>query len=279
MTRTEPDTESVTWLFVPGSRSDRFDRAAGSGADEVILDLEDAVSPADKGDAREQVASWLGANGSGWVRINGSGTDWHDEDVAALGGRAGLRGVVVPKAEDPAALSAVRDRLPDEVGLVALVESALGVNRSSELAQCDAVDRLAFGSIDYAMDIGCEETDEALLLARSSLVVASRLGELPPPLDGVTVSTTDTDAVREAAVRARSLGFSGKLCIHPHQVGPVAEGFRPTAEQLEWATRVVGASVGAGVGAGGVGCVDGQMVDRPVLARARSILARGGTRP
>ncbi|WP_081683007.1 CoA ester lyase [Marmoricola sp. URHB0036] len=272
MTRTQRGAESVTWLFVPGSRGDRFDRAAGSGADEVILDLEDAVSPADKGGAREQVATWLDANGSGWVRINGSGTDWHDEDLATLGGRTGLRGVVVPKSEDPAALSAVRDRLPDEVGLVALVESALGVDRSRELATCDAVSRLAFGSIDYALDIGAEETDEALLLARSSLVMASRLGELPAPLDGVTVSTSDSDTTREAAVRARRLGFGGKLCIHPHQVAPVAEGFRPTAEQLDWATRVVEAGVGVGV-------LDGQMVDRPVVARARSILARGGVRP
>lgn len=268
---TTPGAQAVTWLFVPGSRSDRFDRAAGSGADEVILDLEDAVSPADKGDSREQVAAWLDGTGTGWVRVNGIGTSWHEEDVAALGRCPGLRGVVLPKAEEVAALTAVRELLPDGAGVVALVESALGLSRATELAACGAVDRLAFGSIDFALDIGALESDEALLLARSSLVLASRLGGLPPPVDGVTVSTTDGDAARSAAVRARGLGFGGKLCIHPRQLGPVAEGFRPTAEQLDWAKRVVEAGEGVSV-------VDGQMVDRPVLARARAILARDGVR-
>jgi citrate lyase subunit beta/citryl-CoA lyase len=272
MTTAIPGAESVTWLFVPGSRSDRFDRAAGSDADEIILDLEDAVPSDHKDAARDDVASWLEGDGSGWVRVNAVGTQWHDEDIAVLGDRPGLRGVVVPKAEDPSALAAVRARLPHGLGLVALVESAVGVSRANELARCGAVDRLAFGSIDFALDIGADETDESLLLARSSLVLASRLGGLPPPLDGVTVSTTDGEAARDAAARARSLGFGGKLCIHPHQLGPVADGFRPTAQQLDWATRVVEAGEGAVV-------VDGQMVDRPVLARARAIIARDGVRP
>jgi citrate lyase subunit beta/citryl-CoA lyase len=271
MTTVVPGAESVTWLFVPGSRRDRFDRAAGSGADEVILDLEDAVSPDDKAAAREGVASWLDGPGSGWVRINGAGTEWHGEDLAALSGCPGLRGVVVPKAEEPDSLTAIHDGLSPGVGLVALVESALGVSRATALARSGVVGRLAFGSIDFALDIGAEETDEALLLARCSLVLASRLGDLPPPLDGVTVTTTDVEAVHGAAVRARSLGFGGKLCIHPHQVETVAAGFRPTPAQLDWASRVVEAGEGVHV-------VDGQMVDRPVLARARSILARGGVR-
>jgi citrate lyase subunit beta/citryl-CoA lyase len=271
MTTVVPVAESVTWLFVPGSRRDRFDRAAGSGADEVILDLEDAVSPDDKDDAREDVASWLDGAGSGWVRINGAGTEWHEEDLAALRGRRGLRGVVLPKAEEPDSLAAAHDALPPGAGLVALVESALGINRATELARSGVVGRLAFGSIDFALDIGAEESDEALLLARSSLVLASRLGDLPPPLDGVTASTTDREAVHDAAVRARSLGFGGKLCIHPNQVETVAAAFRPTAAQLDWASRVVEAGQGVHV-------VDGQMVDRPVLARAQSILARAGVR-
>lgn len=264
----------MTWLFVPGSRGDRFDRAAGSSADEIILDLEDAVPSEAKDAARESVASWLDGSGTGWVRVNGAGTAWHAKDLAAVGGCSGLRGVVVPKAEDPDSIRAMRKRLPLGVGVVALVESALGIDRATALARSGALDRLAFGSVDFALDIGAEETDESLLLARSSLVMASRLGALPPPLDGVTVSTKDDAASHSAAVRARALGFGGKLCIHPRQLGPVAQGFRPTTAQLDWAARVL--AVAAGDRGLDAFTVDGQMVDRPVLARARTIVARGG---
>lgn len=266
--------DSVTWLFVSGRRSDRFDRAAGSGADEIILDLEDAVSPDAKGAARDSVTSWLDGTGTGWVRINGAGTAWHAKDLEAVGGCSGLRGVVVPKAEDPSSITALRTRLPSGVGVIALVESALGIDQATELARSGAVDRLAFGSIDFALDIGAEETDEPLLLARSTLVMASRLGALFPPLDGVTLSTQDDAASRSAAVRARALGFGGKLCVHPRQLGPVTEGFRPTAAQLDWAARVLEAA--AGDRELDACIVDGQMVDRPVLARAQVIVARGG---
>ncbi len=264
---------AVTWLFVPGSRQDRFDKAVAAGADEVIVDLEDAVAPEAKDTARDTVADWLENQGSGWVRINAHGTPWHERDLAAVGTRAGLRGVVVPKAEDPEALLAVREALPAGVGVVALVESALGVHRAARIATSGAVDRLAFGSVDYAVDIGADETDEAMQFARGSLVVASRVGSLPAPVDGVTVSTTDDGASRAAAARARSLGFGGKLCIHPRQVRPVAEGFQPTAEELAWARRVLEATGGDDLDRGAVS-VDGQMVDRPVLLRARSIVRR-----
>jgi len=265
--------EGVTWLFVPGSRADRFGRAARSGADEIILDLEDAVAPDAKDDARERVSEWLDGGGAGWVRINGAGTACHERDLAALQPCAGLRGVVVPKAEDPGLLTDLRQRLPAGVGMVALVESALGIDQATALARSGAVDRLAFGSIDFALDIGAEESDEALLFARSALVLASRVGGLTAPVDGVTVSTTDDTGAYDASVRARSLGFGGKLCIHPRQVEPVAAGFRPTAAQLEWAVRVLEA---AGGGDTGTFTVDGQMVDRPVLARARAIVTRDG---
>lgn len=267
-------SDAVTWLFVPGSRPDRFDRAARSTADEVILDLEDAVAPQAKDAARGAVVSWLDGGGTGWVRVNAAPTAWFEQDLAALDGSIGLRGVVVPKAEDPSSLQALRSRLPDGVGVMALVESARGVDQVGAIAR-SGVDRVAFGSIDFALDIGAEETHEALLLARSSLVLASRVSGLAPPIDGVTVTTQDQAATEKAAARACGLGFGGKLCLHPRQVEPVARGFRPTAAQLEWATRILGASTG-GTGAH---AVDGEMVDRPVLERARSIVARGGVRP
>lgn len=267
---------AVTWLFVPGSRADRFARAAGAGADEVIVDLEDAVAPSAKTAARDHVVAWLGGPGVGWVRINGAGTPWHEHDLAAVSALEGLRGVVVPKAEDPASLRTLREALPGSVQILALVESALGIHRAAEIACSGVVDRLAFGSVDFAVDIGAEENDETLLFARSALVVASRVGSLPAPVDGVSVSTTDDSESRGAAARAQGLGFGGKLCIHPQQVRPVWEGFQPTPAQVAWATHVLEATSSDAAGATDQGAVslDGHMVDRPVILRAQAIVAR-----
>ena len=270
---------AVTWLFVPGSRPDRFDRAASAGADDVVLDLEDAVAPGAKDAARTSVVDRLRAGGSGWVRVNAVGSPHHDADVDAVSGCPGLRGLVLPKAEDPDTLADLRRRLPAHVGLLALVETAVGLDRARALATGGAVDRLALGAVDLALDLGAHETDEALLLARSTLVLASRLGGLPAPVDGVTTATGDDGAAREAAARARALGFGGKLCLHPRQLAPVREGFAPTAVQVAWAERVLEASLEHGEDGGeedapGVFALDGEMVDRPVLVRARAVLAR-----
>jgi citrate lyase subunit beta/citryl-CoA lyase len=262
---------AASWLFVPGSRPDRLAKAAGAGAHEVIIDLEDAVAPAAKESASEQAARWLTAGGTAWVRIHAVGTRSHDDDLAVLARCPGLRGVVVPKAEAPAALSRIAQRLPDGTGIVALVETAVGVRDAAAIAACPGVSRLAFGSIDFALDIDAEETDEALLFARSALVVAARTANLPAPIDGVTVETTDAAVVRRDAARARSLGFGGKLCIHPAQVAPVNAAFAPDPAAFDWARTVLASSP---QDAQSVFTVDGQMIDKPLLERARRIVAR-----
>ncbi len=268
-----PDVSAVTWLFVPGDRPDRFATAAAAGADAVILDLEDAVAPRHKEAARDHVVRWLGGAGTGWVRINAAGTPWYADDLATLAGCDGLRGVVVPKAEDGADLGAVGAHLGIDVGVVALVESAVGVHRAAEIAASRGVDRLAFGSIDYALDIGADGTWDSLLLARSALVIASRLAGIDPPVDGVTTALHEPEILAADVGRARGLGFTGKLCIHPAQVEAVARGFAPSADEVAWARRITAAADGAGAVA-----VDGAMVDRPVLERARRILAYGQQR-
>ncbi|MGV1008063.1 MAG: HpcH/HpaI aldolase/citrate lyase family protein [Dermatophilaceae bacterium] len=262
---------AVTWLFVPGDRPERFERARGSGADEVICDLEDAVHPERKQAAREQVCRWLSSGGSGWVRVNAADTGWLGDDVDALAGVPGLRGIVVPKAEDPGVVDDIRGRVPATVGIVALVESARGVVRAHDLAGSGAVDRLAFGSIDYAVDIDAAEDDETLLLARLTLVLASRAASKPGPIDGVTRSVDDAELIGAEARRSRRLGFAAKLCIHPAQLQPVASGFAPTPQEAAWARKVLDALEGDTPGAV---TVDGQMVDKPVVDRARRILER-----
>ena len=267
---TAPDdtiTHARSLLFVPGDRPDRFEKARSSGADLVVCDLEDAVAPAGKDAARGEVARWLGDGGVAVVRVNAPGTSWYADDCAALEGLAGLAAVMVPKAEDRASLADLAVRLG--VPLIALVETALGLHRAHDLATVPEVVRLAFGSIDFSLDTGCGDDDVALLHARSSLVVASRAAGVAQPVDGVTVALDDAEAVGADAAMARRLGFAGKLCIHPRQVAPVNAAFSPTAEEVEHARRIVAAA-----GDGSASRVDGQMVDVPVLERARRTLRR-----
>ncbi|WP_165322349.1 HpcH/HpaI aldolase/citrate lyase family protein [Rhizorhabdus phycosphaerae] len=249
-------------LFVPADRPERFAKAATSGADAVIIDLEDAVPAADKASARDQLRD-AALDVPVIVRINGAATPWHQDDVAALDG-LDIAAIILPKAEreqEGASLAAIAP-------VIALVETARGLANVRALAQSGAFARLAFGSIDFAADIGCDHLPEALLAARSELVLASRLGALPPPLDGVTTDISNPAATRDDARAARSLGFGGKLLIHPRQVAAVFEGFLPTPEEVEWARQVLAADEEGAVKIGE------QMVDAPVRIRARALLSR-----
>lgn len=258
------------WLFVPGDRPDRFAKATASGADQVILDLEDAVTTERKDIARAAVAEHLTGGARCWVRINAAGTPWHADDLAALQHLAPA-GLVVPKAESADSMSEIAHQLQAGVGLVALVESAVGLEAVGAVAAHPRVDRLAFGSVDFALDIGADHVPEALLYARSRLVVASRAAGITAPLDGVTV-TLDAEATRADARLARSLGMGGKLCIHPSQVEPIRTAFLPSAAELAEARRVVEA---ADATTHGAVAVDGRLVDKPVVERARRLLAEG----
>lgn len=259
------DRHARTWLFVPGERPDRFEKALSSGADQVILDLEDAVPIAQKSAARDVVAKWIDHGGTAWVRVNAIDSEWFEADVSALVGLPGLRGVVVPKSEDPGIIAALARR----VRVVPLIETALGLHRSFAIASCPRVARLAFGSVDFAADIGADHTDEALLYARSKIVGACAAAGICGPLDGVTQDVRDNHAASIDAARARSLGFAGKLCIHPAQLVPVAAAFRPSEEEVAWAKRVVAAAAGSSEGAL---AVDGKLVDLAVVKRAQRIL-------
>lgn len=258
-----------TLLFVPGSRPERFAKAASTPADLVVLDLEDGVAADGKAGAREAVTAWLRGGGRAVVRLNAAGTAHHEADLAALAGVPGLLGVVVPMADDPAVLVAVGERLGAGVAVVAQVETALGVMRALDLAGAPGVRRIAFGHLDFAADIDAAADHDALLVARSTLVLASRAAGLPGPVDSVTTDLDDPGAARADAERARRLGFAGKLCIHPRQVDGVNAAFTPSEEEVAWARRVADAA-----SSGGAVRVDGHMVDAPVLLKAQAILAR-----
>lgn len=251
-------------LFVPGDRPERFAKAAASGADAVILDLEDAVAPAHKDQARAAL-SGLPSSVPVIIRINAVGTLWHDADLLALRGLA-IAAVMLPKAEDVAAVAAVADALAGQTPIIALIESARGLSEARRIAAIPRVVRLGFGSVDFCADLGMEHLREALLPARVELVLASRLAGIAAPIDGVTTRIDDTALVREDASHARALGMSGKLCIHPRQVGEIRRAFAPTEDEMDWARRVLATGDGAVA-------VDGSMVDEPIRLRARKILA------
>ena len=251
-------------LFVPATRPDRFAKAAASEADGIILDLEDAVGPREKDAARDNLATGF-ADVPVLVRVNGAGTPWHDADLDAVRNIGGA-GVLLPKAErwqDTATALRALEGIP----VVALIETAAGLARARTIARLPGVVRLAFGSIDYCADLGCDHVRDALLSARAELVLASRLAGLAPPLDGVTTSLNDPGAAADDSAHARSLGMTGKLCIHPRQVAQVMRAFAPSDDQIAWARKMVDAP------AEGAHQVDGVMVDAPVRARARAILA------
>ncbi len=259
---------ATTLLFVPGDRPERFAKAEAAGADLVVIDLEDAVSPAAKDDARAAALEWQGTAKAA-VRINATGTPWHHADVTALAADGVPRLVVVPKA-DAASLVAAASALPAGTELLALVETAAGVLDAAAIAAVPGVARLAIGTYDLAAELGVDPDDAvALAAARGALVLASAAAGLPAPVDGVTGAVRDPERLAADVAAARRLGFGGKLCIHPTQVGPTARGFAPRPVERDWARRVVTAVDSAG---GGVCTVDGRMIDEPVVVRARRIL-------
>ncbi|WP_233856303.1 HpcH/HpaI aldolase/citrate lyase family protein [Paraburkholderia sp. HD33-4] len=260
-----------SYLFVPGNRPERFDKAYAAGADAVILDLEDAVPPDQKVPARAAVVAAVSANASraAWVRINGSDTRWFPDDVAALVGQAGVAGIVLPKAETREQICAVLANAHPALSVLPIVETARGFANLAELCGSPRVLRIVFGTLDFQVDLGIDGDGEELHLFRSQIVLASRLAEIGAPVDGVSTTIIDADAVQADARRGRRFGFGGKLCIHPKQIEAVHRAYAWSDAEVEWARRVlaaVEASDGAAV------AVDGKMVDMPVILRARRVL-------
>ena len=261
-------TPPRSYLFAPGDRPERFDKAWDSPADALILDLEDAVTPERKALARQAVADWLKPGRPVWVRCNAVDTAWFADDLA-LAIRPGLLGFVLPKAEElPVALRAALQT--QGLGLIALVETAVGMANADALARDPAVQRLAFGALDFQVDMGISGDGEELHAFRSRLVLASRLAGKPAPIDGISVAIDDGPALRGDTDRARRFGFGARLCIHPRQVPVVHELLAPSDADRQWAARVIAAMAAS---TGGAVAVDGKMVDRPVLLRAQAINA------
>lgn len=258
-----------SYLFVPANRPERLDKALQSGADAVIVDLEDAVPPADKHAARATLLAWLTSDVSVLVRVNGPDTEWFEDDIR-LAAHPGVAGIVLPKTEHPAHLAQVAAHCHDACGLYPIVETAGAFENLLALARSPRVVRLMFGSLDLQVDLGVTEAaGDELLFFRAQVVLASRLANIASPVEGVTTVLDDAARIEADTRRGRALGFRAKLCIHPRQVVHVHRGFAWSQGERDWAQRVmdaVAASHGAAV------AVDGKMVDMPVIRQATAIL-------
>jgi citrate lyase subunit beta/citryl-CoA lyase len=263
-----------SFLFAPGSEERKLVRALASGADAVVADLEDAVAPAEKVAARDLTARLLGdveAGAARLVRVNGVGTAWHDADVTAAEA-AGADGIVLPKAS-AAGVATVADRV--DLPIVAIVETAAGLRDAFAIASHASVQALMLGAVDLGLQLGLQQRDDAqeILFARSSLVVDSAAAEIRAPVDRVWVDVRDlTGLARDCAV-ARSLGFRGKALVHPDQIAPTHEAFAPSDDELRRAREIVAAYERAGSAGQGVVALDGEMIDAPVVERARQLLS------
>lgn len=263
----------ATYLFVPGNRADRFDSALHSGTDAVVLDLEDAVTPQDKPAARDAIRNWYVPEhervAQVVVRINDETTAWFEDDLMVL--RAtGVRTVMLPKAEAPGQIERVLAALPEGGTVVPILESARGALNCDSIAATKGVHRLAFGTLDYAVDLNLPGDERGLLYTASRMAIASKAVGLATPIAGVTAALDDDERLKADLDFARACGFGAKLCIHPKQVAAVNAWSAPTVIEIEWAQRVLRAAEGNQ----GAFQLDGKMVDRPVILKARSLLDR-----
>jgi citrate lyase subunit beta / citryl-CoA lyase len=269
-----------SYLFVPGDRPERFAKALASGADAVVLDLEDAVRPDAKAAARDAVAAFVASSPERSrlvLRINAEDTAWFAADCELLVFHPGLS-VMLPKAQGVAVLHALQGLSPG-LAVLPLVESAAGVLAAEALAGAPGVQRLVFGTLDYALDMGLEgelATTVGLDFAASRIALASHAAGIAAPVAGVTPAIDDEPLLLAEWARARAHGFGAKLCIHPRQVAAVHQALAPSTDEIAWARRVLAAADPAGKSQGAVQ-LDGRMVDKPVIERARRLLARAGS--
>jgi citrate lyase subunit beta/citryl-CoA lyase len=258
------------YLFVPGTRVERVEKARAVLPQGVIVDLEDAVAPPEKASARDAMANALSSGEPIYVRVNGPDTEWFEEDLK-LCATLPLHGILIPKAEKRKHVKRAAAALKAPVAIIPIIETARGYANAARLCKAPQVQRLAFGSIDFQLDLRIEGEDDELLYFRSGLVLASRLADIQPPIDGVTVEIDNAERLRHDTLRGKHIGFGAKLCIHPKQVPVVLECFTPTADEITWAQRIVAAAADA---KGAAVAVDGRMVDRPVIAKAEEVLSQ-----
>lgn len=276
-------------IFTPGDRLDMVEKAVRSGTDAVIVDLEDAVSNDNKPAARANLASLPASTVPYYVRTNGATTPWFWEDVAAVG-QADVVGLILPKAESPSVISQVDGALTvsemgsgkpnGQITLIPLIESAIGVRLTYEIAMAsERIESVMFGGGeqgDLVADLGVEWTPEGtgLMHARSQVILSARAAGVPYPMEAVFMDFRNNDALRVESEIARTLGYVGKVAIHPGQIPVINDVFTPSPEAVAYQRKVLAAFEEAEAAGKASIAVDGKMVDYAVARVARTIIAR-----
>ena len=263
--------DARTWLLVPGGRSDQFSAPEVREADVVVLDLASTAAHENIELSRCAVAMHLSGGGDAWVRVNGSDTDLCSGDLRAIVAAPGLQGIVLPRTESAGQVRAVEAQLRAGVMIVALLETAAGIENVDGIAAAHGTLRLAFGSAGLERELGITGGAAALLYARSRLVMASCAAGLPGPIDGPSVDLDDIVGLGEDLRHSAALGFTGKFCLHPRQLRLANSAFEPAPSKLAWARRVLAAIRASPTS---VVQVDGEMVDWQHIEAARLIVAR-----
>lgn len=267
----------LTLLYVPADRPDRVAKALASSADTVLIDLEDAVAPSRKGEARENagLALTAGVSRPVQVRINHRSTPWHAEDVGQLSSLPVSVGARVPKVESVLEVQELAAALPGRA-LHLLVESALGVERAFELATASPqVASIGLGEADLRSDLRVDDED-GLLWARSRVVVAARAAGLVAPVMSAYTNVRDLAGLAASCRVGRRLGFSGRTAIHPGQLDVIRAAFLPSAEEVAAAREVLSRVAGAAdAGVGAVALADGTFLDVAMVERARWVVELG----
>jgi citrate lyase subunit beta/citryl-CoA lyase len=277
-------------MFTPGDRPEMMRKAPTAGADVLVFDLEDAVAPDSKAEAREAVCEVLAdpdfaPDYEVCVRVNPTGIAADDDLAGVLGGddeeaaaeaANTLDSVMLPKTEDAADAETLAELLAErdaEVPILALVETAAGILAAEDVASVSEGDALVFGAEDLAADLGATRTDEGteVLHAREHVVLAASAAGVDA-IDTVYTDIEDTEGLRDETEFAIELGYDGKMAIHPAQVTPINESFTPDSERVEWAERVLAAKAQADAESRGVFRVDGEMIDAPLVAQAERVL-------
>jgi len=277
-----PRPKLTALLFTPGSRLDRLPKAAASGADGVIVDLEDSVAVPEKDRVRTDVVAYFKANSRvpadrplvSAIRLNNLRSSAGRADLDALNA-AGVRPdvVMLSKVESAAEVLLAARQLPESVRFICLIETVLGVRFVHEIAAASPrLAALAFGGLDLSAETGGEPTWDALLWPRTAVVHACAAAGILA-LDQPYIDFANAAGLEQECVQTRPLGFVGKLAIHPSQVGIIQRAYQPTAEQVARAGKIVAAYDAAG---GNVANVEGQMIDVPIYRSAQRVLQRAG---
>ncbi|SEN42687.1 HpcH/HpaI aldolase/citrate lyase family protein [Palleronia pelagia] len=272
-------------LYIPGSKERALEKARGLDVDAIIFDLEDAVAPGEKANARETLAAALRVGGYGsraqLVRVNGMDTPWGGEDLETVMD-AGPQAILLPKvgaATDVASIAARLDAHPGcaETRIWAMMETTRGVFNAAEIAQAPRMGGFVIGTNDLAAELGCETGGDRmpLMMALQTCLAAARMGGIPC-VDGVFNAFKDEDGLRAECEQGRALGMDGKTLIHPAQVAICNEVFSPSQAQVDTAKRQIEAFEAAEAQGQGVAVLDGKIVENLHVATARKVLARAG---